>query len=70
MTVESERIKAGDGVNQKDEFIIRFNNGALQQLESLKKALSLSDETEVVKMAISLLQSVANRETASKPKAE
>ena len=69
MTVESERIKAGDGANQKDEFIIRFNNGALLQLESLKKALSLSDETEVVKMAISLLQSVANRE-AGKPKLE
>ena len=56
MPIESEKkIESVDGI-EKNKLVLAFSNGALEQLSTLKKHFELSDETDVVKFGISMLQ--------------
>lgn len=50
-----------EGDQEKEQFVVKFSNGALKQLEELKAFFNLPNEEEVVKSAISLMQSIKNR---------
>lgn len=56
MPIESEKkVEKVDGVD-RDKLVLTFSNGALEQLSDLKKHFNLSDDTDVVKFGISMLQ--------------
>lgn len=56
MPIESEKkVENIDGI-EKDKLVLTFSNGALEQLVDLKKHFKLTDDTDVVKFGISMLQ--------------
>lgn len=43
-------------IENKPHFVATFDNGTLEQLEELKNFFKQTDKTELVRLAISLLQ--------------
>lgn len=56
MAVDSEKKTIKDGDTEKDVLVVRFSNGALNQVEKLKEFFKLQEDTEVIEQGISLLQ--------------
>ncbi len=54
----------------KQAFTVSFTNGAKEQIEELKKHFSASSELEIVKLGISILQNLKERDEkkANEPK--
>jgi len=65
LTGKEQSIQEGDA--PKRQFVATFDNGTLEQLEELKTFFKQADNTELVKLAISLLQRTKEaREAAPK----
>lgn len=60
-----QKIIEKDG-ERKDIFEITFSNDALKQLDDLRKYFELEDNREVVKLGISFLERIKNREIREK----
>lgn len=54
LTGEEKNIESGEVL--KRQFVATFDNGTLEQLEELRTFFKQSDNTELVRLAISLLQ--------------
>lgn len=68
-TAEKRTRKAEDGTDQ-EVFAVEFTNGALGQLEDLKKFFEADDLLEVVQVGISYLQRVKETTEARQKIAE
>lgn len=55
-----------DGGVEKPQFIATFDNGTLEQLEELKTFFKQADKTELIRLAISLLQRTKEAQEAAK----
>lgn len=65
--IGKEEITKEGGVS-KPKFMATFDNGTLEQLEELKTFFKQADKTELIKLAISLLQRTKEaREATQKP---
>lgn len=66
MAIEGEKkeIKLGDIT--KEVLVVSISNGALEQLESLKKFLGTDDPIEVIKAGIAFVQRVKEHENNHK----
>ncbi len=70
MPIKSENQKVKDGEVEKDIFVLKFTNGALDQLRKLKKFYKTNEEGDVVKMGISFLQKIMEGEGPKNDKNE
>jgi hypothetical protein len=61
MPITGESKKITEEGTEKDAFQVSFTNGALVQLENLKNHFKQSDLTEAVKLGISFLQQIKER---------
>lgn len=55
----------GEGTDAKKQFVATFDNGTLEQLEDLKTFFKQSDKTDLVRLAISLLQRAKESQEAA-----
>ncbi|QQG38300.1 MAG: hypothetical protein HYS26_01995 [Candidatus Kaiserbacteria bacterium] len=56
MAITSKKEEVVEGGAKKDALTVSFTNGALEQLESLKKFIGSDDPLEVVKVGIAFVQ--------------
>lgn len=68
MAIEGEKKEIKQGDKTKEVLVISISNGALEQLESLKKFLGTDDPVEVVKAGIAFVQRF--KEIDEQPKEE
>ena len=66
MPIEAEKKIIDEGGNIKHVLTISFSNGALDQLESLKRFLGTDDPVEVVKAGIAFVQRVKEADNEKK----
>lgn len=71
MAIEGEKkeVKLGDNTT-KQVLSILISNGALEQLESLKKFLGTDDPVEVIKAGIAFVQRLKEYEGKQKDKSD
>lgn len=61
MPVTGKNEKVHEEGLEKDALVVSFTNGAKEQIEELKKHFNAPTELEVVKLGISLLQSLKEK---------
>lgn len=61
MPITSNFQKVTEEGKEKDAFFVNFTNGALDQLKDLAKHFKQENEEEVVKLGISFLQLMKER---------
>jgi hypothetical protein len=66
MAVSGEEKIVEEGGASKKKYIVTFDNGTLDQIEELKTFFKQGDKLDVVKLAISLLQSAKEAREKSK----
>lgn len=62
MGLTAEDTQVNEEGKNKDAFVLTFTNGALQQLEELTAHFKKENKLELMKMAISVLQLVKERD--------
>ncbi|HVZ67242.1 MAG TPA: hypothetical protein VG917_03180 [Patescibacteria group bacterium] len=62
MPATQDKQKIQEDGEEKDAVIVRFTNGAKQQIESLKEYYKANEELDVVKLGISVLQKMRELE--------
>lgn len=62
MGIESKKTAVKIGNEVKEILQVSFSNGALEQLEALKKFLGTDDPVEVIKAGISVVQKIKEDE--------
>jgi hypothetical protein len=68
MAITGERREITEGGQKKKALTVSFTNGALEQLEALKNFIGTDDPIEVVKLGISFVQRIKEREEKEKSK--
>lgn len=66
MSLTGEEKKITENGEEKDGLAVYFTNGALQQLQELKAFFKVSNDLETVKVAISFLQQIKERQEREK----
>ncbi len=58
MPIQGKNETIKEEGQDKDAFTVTFTNGAKQQINDLKDFFNQSDELELIKLAISLLENI------------
>lgn len=56
MAIDSKKTEIIEGGEKKPALVVTFTNGALLQLEDLKKLIGSDDPVEVIKVGIAFIQ--------------
>jgi hypothetical protein len=65
MAITGKKGEVIEGGAKKDALTVSFTNGALDQLESLKKFIGSDDPVEVIKVGIAFVQRAKERQANS-----